>query len=147
MWRIKTFFSDLILKIQVIIESIQKHEFLERKYYDFINEWGDVIANEVSKILNSYKEENCIVLFSKLSWLYYKTPKFNFLNKDKLLYYFMDDYFGTDDKEYVRIKGFYEYICYTLCGKKKNVNYYWEAIQDLIGFERTGEKFEFQKYF
>ena len=132
------------MSIKLMIEKIKEHEFLERKYYDFINNWGDCIANEVIRVIDSKKEENCIFLFNKLSWLFDNTTKINFLNEKKLFNYFTEDYF---DKNNERINGFYDYICWSLCNKRKIKRpEYWEVIQDLIGFDRTGEKFEFQRY-
>lgn len=57
------------------------------------------------------------------------------------------EYFKKDNPDYIRIKGFFEFIAWTICGIKKPLSDisvgYDEAVFDLMGFERRGEKYEF----
>lgn len=99
----------------------------DRKYL-YVEFWADYFADIVEKVYNIKGEAddtlNTTKLYEKIEYLFFMTPKINFLNKNKMLSKFMTDYFNDDNSlKYKKIKTFYEYLCYCLCGIKKENKY------------------------
>lgn len=82
-----------------------------------------------------------------MSCFYKITHKINFLKRDLLKENLMEDYFDRNNKNYKRIENFYDFICYSLCGIKKNESYFYLFLMDMIfDLEDTEKPGEIYKY-
>lgn len=85
------------------------------------------------------------MIYIVFKYIWEITPKINCLSVDKLQNMFMATLNDCKIPDEKRVRYFYKYICKNLCGIKKNFKdiKIRELIQDLIGFDRTGEYYEF----
>lgn len=119
------------------------------KRYTFANYFSDYFAEKIKSIIDckNVENENGMDLFNHLSCFYKITHKINFLKRDLLKEYLMEDYFDRNNKNYKRIENFYDFICYSLCGIKKNESYFYLFLMDMIfDLEDTEKPGEIYKY-
>lgn len=112
--------------------------------------YGNQLTNNVLKIVDSLDGSSSYEFIRDFNFFYYLFPKINFYNKKTIKDFFMDE-FDNNSKEYKRIEKMFEYISNSLCGIRKNFDTVYfilnKFLEDLEGFDRTGEYYEIPKIF
>lgn len=130
--------------------KLEEKIFENTKLHLYLRVYGTQITSDVLKMVNSLDGLSSYSFYKDFSFFYYLFPKINFFNKEIVKECFMDE-FDKNNKEYKRIEKMFEFLSSSLCGiRKKFDDVYFilcKFMEDLEGFDRTGEYYEIPKIF